>query len=232
MKAAFLTLLILGLQIRYDGATPVAHDDAIYPLLAQHQASIERKYKAGGYTFAEFSQWIHVESPAAAKLFPTLQFASVRWSERANPAAKKPVAQAIGLEKTLGVDRKKEKIVIELYGWGNYVAFGKLLVDHRIKLRDEEDAQLVWNAFCELHHKHWQHYKLQRISEREWRLGIFSYDQGISSFSGFRTIVTRTHCMKVTVDPESGRILSWKSIVDTSNKRKVPIPKRKGDPSI
>lgn len=230
MNIAFLVLLVLGFQIRYDGPTPVAEDDAIYRLLAQHQASIEKKYRDGGYALAEFSKWIHVDSPAAAKLFPSLQFASVRWSERANPTAKKGVAGlAIGLEKTLGIDRKTKSIVIQLYGSGNYMAFGELLINHRIKLRNEKDAERIWNAFCELHHKHWQDQKHQRISAHEWRLGISSYDQTVSSVTEFRTIVTRTHYTSVTIDPESGRILSWKGTVDTSNKRKVPIPKRECD---
>jgi hypothetical protein len=232
MKTALLAILVLGFQIRCGGATPVAPDDKIYPLLAEHQASVEKKYKNGGRAVAQFGRWFHIESTAAARLFPTLRFASVRYHECPHPGAKKrALGLAFALPMTLAIDPENMKIATELFGNGDDESYGRLLVDHRIGIRNEQDAELVWHAFCDLHRRHWKKdHGLRRMSEREWRLGIYTYDQTIASTGGFRTIVTRSHYRKIAVDPDSGHVLSWKSIMDTSNRRRVAIPKHGGDP--
>src|SRR5262245_34204175 len=106
MNAALLTLLLLPGQIRYDQAAVVAEDDEIFPVLARDQAVLEEKYRKGGVTILVFQKWVHVKSPKVSRLFPQLQFASVSWSEKATPAGKHVWGRALGLERTLGIDRK------------------------------------------------------------------------------------------------------------------------------
>lgn len=60
------------------------------------------------------------------------------------------------------------------------------------------------------------------MADTEWRLGRSGYDQTVASDGGFRTVVTRTHYKRVRTDPKTYRVLSWESVVDTSNERRVP----------
>jgi len=85
-------------QIRFDTSSAVPETDPIYPILAAHKASIEKVYEDGKSAQPNFSNWVRVKSPAAAQLFPKLQFASISWSERRHPEVKdRAVALAAGL---------------------------------------------------------------------------------------------------------------------------------------
>ena len=143
-----------------------------------------------------------VNSPATAQLFPKLQFASISRSWDGHPA------DDLGV--TVAIDTAAKRIVKELLRYGNYEKYGELLVDHRVTLRDAADAKLIWDAFCDIHHRHWKDHPLKKVSASEWHLGISQYDQ------------TRTHYMKVLVDPRTGQITSWESKVDSSDERKIP----------
>jgi hypothetical protein len=225
MNATLLTLMVLAGQIRYERATIVGEGEKLYPLLAREQGLMEGEYRQSGHATPVFEKWVHVKSPAAAKLFPDLQFFSVRWSEKAIPSNKgRPSGLAFGLERTLGIDPQKKLVVVTMYNSGYYEPFGKLLVDRKVKIRDDGDALLVWQAFCDVHHHHWMDYALRKIDDESWRLGIFRYDQTVASDENSQTVVTNTHYMNVGVDPESHQIVSWKSVVETSDRREVPKP--------
>ncbi|MBM80609.1 MAG: hypothetical protein CMJ78_08460 [Planctomycetaceae bacterium] len=201
----------------------IVQDSELHPIVMKHQAEVEQKYVEGKCKLATFTKWCEVNSSAAEKMFPNWRYAAVRWDEKRNPKWKKPVSLAARLSKTLVIDAKRKKIVAELYGWGNYEAFGKLIVDRRVKIKDAKQARLVWTAFCELHRKFSPTAKIERASDNEWRLGISSYDQTVASSTKAKTVVTRTHYTRVTTDPKTSRMLTWKSIVETSNKREVAI---------
>jgi len=62
-----------------------------------------------------------------------------------------------------------------------------------------------------------------KISDNEWKLGISSYDQTISTDDASKVVVTRTHYTKIITGTNTNEIIEWKSIVDTSNERKVSI---------
>jgi hypothetical protein len=179
-------------QLRAGEDKLVAKTDPIFPTLDAFRASLANDYEKGKQIRAIFSAWRHVDSTAAAKLFPNLQFASLSWSMERHPEAKESVALAAGLEVTLAIDRTTKRQAAVLYCWGNHDEYGKLLIDHKIPLRDEKEAHLVWDAFCELHHHGSKTAPLKKVSPTEWHLGISSYDQTIRHPS--REGVTRANC--------------------------------------
>jgi len=122
----------------------------------------------------------------------------------------------------VAIDTTTKRFVEELPCWGNYEAYGKLLVDHRVPLRDTADAKLVWDVFCDVHHRHWKHYPLKKVLANEWHLGIYRYAQTTSVVDEIKTEVTRTHYTKVLVDPKTGQVNSWESKMDSSDERKIP----------
>ncbi len=206
----------------FHGAAPIPKTDSIYPVLAAHQAAIAKRYEDGKCARPLFSDWMRVNSPAAAKLFPKLQFASISWSLRRHPEAKGSVALAEGLKVTVAIDAATKRIIKELHCGGNYEAYGKLLVDRRALLRDAAEAKLVWEAFGDIHHIGSKKWPCKKVSASEWHLGISRSDQTKSVADGFKTVVTQTYYAKVLVDSKTGRITSWESKVDSSDERKIP----------
>lgn len=230
MKPALTLLLLLAAlvslavgQIRFEQAVEVSKDDPIYPFLAEYQATVGAAYKKNPTVRPVFSSWIRVDSPAAARLFPQLRFASVSLSEMPDPkAGKPPVGLAYRIETTLAVNLTTKRTEATLPANGNYEAFGKMLVDRGVPLRDEADANTIWEAFCELHHRHWKDYPAKKVSASEWHLGLFRDDQILSTTDTSKVEVTRTHYMKVVVDPTTSHVSSWESLVDTSEERTIP----------
>lgn len=195
-------------QIRFETSTVVPKTDPMYPVLAERKALIE----SCNATQPTCSDWVWVHSPAAAQLFPELQFASLSWDG----------GNARGLEVTAAIDTASKRIVKELFSWGNYESYGELLVDHRVPLRDAAEAKLVWDAFCDIHHRHWKDDPLKKVSASEWHLGISRDDQTTSVVGELETVVTRTYYTKVLVDPKTGQITSWESKMDSSDEPKIP----------
>lgn len=178
MKFLLSTLLTLTFtaelrsQIRLDNAKYVTTSDAIYPTLAEYRGRIQRRYAADGNIIPTFSQWIDVQSAVATKLFPSLHFAAISWDENANPQAKTKLAGlAHGLQITIGVEKDAKGIQCELFGSGNYEPFGELLARNQVRIRDAADANTVWEAFCDLHFKHWKEQAAIKQSDSLWHLG-------------------------------------------------------------
>ncbi|HYE19054.1 MAG TPA: hypothetical protein VEA69_11455 [Tepidisphaeraceae bacterium] len=211
-------------QIR-PGVPAVEAGDQIAPVLAKQREQIVAQYAKDGRIVPQFEAWVKVESPAAAKLFPGLRFASIEWNESLAPGTDGgAIGLAAGLQTTIAIDPKAGAVIAELSGHGNYEAFGEMLAKWRAPLRDQVDATTIWAAFCAIHHKHWMDQPHERVSDAEWRLGRYSYDQTVASDGGFKTVVTKTHYKLVRVDPATGRVTGWKSRVDSANERKVPVP--------
>jgi hypothetical protein len=208
-------------QLRNDPTNAISKDDPIYPPLAAYQTAMQRREEEGKQFRSTFQDWIRVDSPAAARLFPNLRFASLRWDMHRHPEAKGPLALAVGLELVAAIDTTTHRVVRELWCHGNHEEFGKLLVDHKVTLRDATEAKLVWDASCVLYGQGSKTAPLKKMSASEWRLGISSYDQTTSVVDGVKTVVTRTHYTRVLVDPKTARITSWESRVDSSNERKM-----------
>ncbi len=173
----FLLLLVLipdlvVAQIQYENAILMEKSDPIYPVIKARQMEIEKKYEAGDYAVAQFTPWIRVDSPAVAKLFPHLRFASVMWSEGASPKSKThQVGRALGLELTVGVDVKSLQATCELLDYGNQEAYAQMLKDAKVRIVTREDAKTVWEAFCALTRHHWEANPAIKVSDTVWRLG-------------------------------------------------------------
>jgi len=165
-------------QIRYETAIRVTKSDPIYPVLEERRNQIEQQYEETKRALPVFSDWVQIRSPAAARLFPSLRFAGISWSERAHPDVKdRTVNLAFGLQTTVGVETSSNRIQVELSGFGSYEAFGGLLATNRVHIKDAVDAKAVWEAFCDLHFKHWQSQPAVKKSEKIWHLGDVTIDQ-------------------------------------------------------
>jgi len=160
-----------------------------------------------------------LDGNASRALFPSWRFYTFSYSNyRREGFESAAVHLAGGLGHTLAVSDDPSKTV-RLHYHGNYEDYGDLLTKNKISIRDAKDARLVWDAFNEIHRKGWSGYELKSVSDIEWWLGIYSYDQTISVVDGKKTVVRRTHYMKVMTDPGTGQIRKWESIVETSNGR-------------
>jgi hypothetical protein len=209
-------------QSRYDQANIIPKNDAIYPILAECRSAMQKREEEGKQVRSTFRDWIKIDSPAAAKLFPNLRFASLVWDMHRHPEYKGEVSLALGLEMVVAVDTKTNRLAKELWVYDNHDEFGKLLADYKATLRDAAEAKLVWDASCDIYGKGSKMAAMKKIADSEWHLGITSYDQTTSVVDGFKTVVTRTHYMRVLVDPKTGQITSSGTKVDSSNERKVP----------
>jgi hypothetical protein len=209
-------------QTRHDPANIISNKDAIYPVLAEYRAAMQKREEEGKQVRSTFRDWIKVDSPAAAKLFPNLRFASLVSDMHRHPEYEGQVSLAQGLEMVVAIDTKTNRLARELWVHNNHDQFGKLLADYKVTLRDAAEAKLVWDASCDIYGQGSKTAPMKRISESEWRLGIESHDQTTSEVDGFKTVVTRTYYTRVLVDPKTGQIISSATTVDSSNNRKVP----------
>ena len=220
MSLQLLLCCVLGV----DGVLPkpevIAKTDPVYSVLMAHQKSMLAEYEKGRCKLPEFAQWQPLRSKAASSLFPNHRFATITWNERRHPKATKPVSLAAMLRKTLVIDEKKNRIVRELYAWGNYEPFGEMLIKHGVQLKTDADAQLILQAFLALHRKGSSQLN-EQVTDNEWRLGVSQYDQSVASDEVSKTVVTRKHYTRVTSHPETHVVTSWKSVVETSNRRRV-----------
>jgi hypothetical protein len=236
-RIVFFAPLVVGLLLAIDGlkshshaqtdnrlikATAVKESDPIFPVLEARKAAIAKPYEEGKLAQPVFTRWAQVDSPTVAQLFPKLRFASISYDLRPHPESNGRVSLAGGLGMTLAIDRATHRLEREFPTTGNYEAYGKLLVDLQIPIRNAADAKLVWDAFCDIHGRGSKSAEIKKVSAAEWHLGISRYDQTISVTEGIRTDVTRTHFMKVLVDEKTGHVALWESNVETSPERKTP----------
>ncbi len=209
-------------QTRHDPANIISKKDAIYPVLTEFRTAMQKREEEEKQVRSTFHDWIKVDSPAAAKLFPNLRFASLVWDMHCHPESKERVSLAQGLEMVVAIDTKTNRLAKELGVYDNHDKFGKLLADYKATLRDAAEARLIWDASCDVYGQGSKTAPLKKITDSEWQLGIQSHDQTTSVVDGFKTVVTRTYYMKVLVDPKTGQIISSATTVETSNTRNVP----------
>lgn len=209
-------------QTRYDPANIISKMDPIYPALAEYKAKMQKREEEEKQVRSTFHDWIKIDSTAASKLFPDLRFASLVWDMHRHPEYKGPISLAAGLEMVVAIDAKTKRIARELWVYNNHDEFGKLLADYKVTVRNAAEAKLVWDASCEIYGMGSKTDPMKKISDSEWHLGITSYDQTTSVVDGFKTVVTRTHYMKVLVDAKTGQVVSSATTVDTSDIRKLP----------
>lgn len=163
-----------------------------------------------------------IESTDATTLFPGWAFYSIEFSNYMKPGFEEAlIGLAFGLGETFAVPPGAGE-PMALFHSGNYEAFGELLKRTQVTVGNTGDAKRVWDAFCGVHRKSWRRHPIEEVSTTEWKLGVYSYDQGIADDGKFRTIVKQTHFKRLTIDPESQRVAGWKSVVETSDERREP----------
>ena len=206
-------------QLRQNSDLRVKDDTPALAALTAVQNGIQSAYDEHKLILPGFSAWYRVNSPSGAILFPGLEFYTISWNENLHPDRPEDsplIGRALGLEKTVAIESKTNKVS------DDYSGFWNELVERKIAITNRKDAIQIWNAFCEIHHKHWQSSPCRKVSPTEWRLGISSYDQTVAADEKTKTIVTRTHYQKVLIDEATGAIISFESVVDTDNERTIP----------
>lgn len=203
--ATVLTLSVASAQMRLDQLTEVEDSDPAVPALKEWQQGIEARYRQGGFIVPAFSSWFALSFDSLKTLFPQHRFFAISWSEGAAPGMEKEaIGLAVGLEATLVCDAAG-KTIKELHHTGNYEAFGELLNAARVTIRTNDDAKLVWNAFCDIHQRHWQKQPAMKVDDKTWHLGKVTIDR-------FR------YYYKVLLDDES-RVVSAKLHADEIKKQ-------------
>ncbi len=146
------------------------------PALAKWQQDIIAKYAKTAIAEPLFASWHELPFATLKKLFPERRFFTNAWMERPVPGKEKEAIGLGGGEYTLICDRNG-KLVSEIYHYGNYDPYGSLLAANKVSIRSPEDAKLVWDAFCDLHQKHWKDQPAIQVSDTVWHLGDKTIDR-------------------------------------------------------
>jgi hypothetical protein len=168
---------VLASQEPYRSRTRrVTMDDPAQDILQDWKKETKARYNKQGLIRPDFGPWSEIESKPLQKLFPSHRFFTISWNEMPiDPDKGDTVGRAFGLYVTLAVDQNSGK-KSEHFGFGNYEKFGTLLKHNSISIRTQEDARLVWDAFCDLHKKHWKNQGIKRIDSATWHLGVITID--------------------------------------------------------
>jgi hypothetical protein len=177
VKARILLLLlstpVLFAQIRWDAVTSVAPDDPCMPVIREWQQKLLENYnddRFGRLARPDFLRWAELPFPSLKALFPQHRFFTITWSERPVPGKEKEaVGLAAGLEETLVCDSDSK--LVKLPNPGSHGEFGQLLAANKIALRTADEANLIWEAFCDFYQKHWKGRPALKVSDTVWHLG-------------------------------------------------------------
>ena len=151
--------------------------DSVTPTLNQWQAEVIERYRKSGHTQPQFGPWLEIPSESLRRLFPDLRFITIHWNEVAAPGTTEKFASRAGDLFVVLADKSAKQTTLEFFGYGNYEEFGSLLSQHGIAINSPDDATLVWNAFCDLHQKHWKDQGIEKIDDRTWHLGVITIDR-------------------------------------------------------
>jgi len=199
---------------------PVTESDPIFPLLVEHRNAVASEYEKRDLN-AKIREFTSIDTPSCKELFPELRFVSYNWS--ITPKIPDQKWSYTILEKTLAVDEAKGRIVVVIPPDDTFV---KLLTDHAVKIRDEADAKLVWNSYCETHNRPWWDYGIERVGDSEWRIGVHKSEGTIATNASFGTIESGLHFHSVLISPKTYLIESWKYVSQVSGRRQVPIEEK------
>lgn len=155
----------------------VAESDPIYRTLTTWKEKVTNKYSKSGYSRPEFGSWSEIPSESLKSLFPEFRFFTIHWNEVPIKERKneEPASRAYGLYIMLACRIDREEWT-ELFGYGNYEEYGRLLARERVTLNTDEQARMIWDGFCDLHQKHWRNQGFERKSDTVWHLGMTIID--------------------------------------------------------
>jgi hypothetical protein len=179
----------------------VPEDDPIQPTLNAWKEKVTKRYAETCYSRPAFGSWSEIPSDSLKTLFPEHRFFTIHWNEMPIEEGKddKLVSRAYGLYVTLAC-RKDKAEWIEIFGFGNYEEYGRLLAQENVILSTEEQARVIWEGFCDLHQKHWKDQGIERKDDTIWHLGVI-------------TIRDFHYYYRVNVD-ELGKVISGKLHAD------------------
>ncbi|MCK4789288.1 MAG: hypothetical protein KAV87_36435 [Desulfobacteraceae bacterium] len=154
----------------------IAKDNPDLVILNKWQEKTQKKYDETGLINPQFSFWSEISTLALLKLFPAYRFYTISWNENATDTGKeRHVSCAYGLYTMLSIHQETDEMK-EYFGYGNYAPFGELLAMEKIQITSEEQAKLVWDAFRDLHQKHWKNQTIKQMNTKKWHLGVIAID--------------------------------------------------------
>ena len=214
-----VNLIVYGQELNSNilkmyGLTPINEKDVHWNVV---QSEIERitKIDPNSLTGNRINYYGLINTKDANSLFPNWKFYLFTYSMYKINVADR-ASLAFGLKSTLAVSDSNPIKTFVIYNSIDYEKFLKL---NKISIHDVNDAKLVWNSWCEIHRKGTKDLKVEKISDNEWRLGINSNEQTISSDNEFRTVAKITSFFKITTDPNTYQITKCKDEVQISDKR-------------
>ncbi len=155
-------------------------------------------------------------------IFPGWKFYLIRYSTYKKDGfedAEVSIAYNLGFTLAISPDANK---TIELGHYGNFEAYGKLLKEAEIVLKDEDDAKLIWEAFCFIHQKWWLNHEVKKVTDSLWHLGISYQEQTVSITEKGKTIRKRTSYFRVETDSSNGIVKHGKLTGDAGEFETVP----------
>ena len=202
------------------GLIPVSENDVHWNIV---QSEIERitKLDPNSLTGNRIDYYGLLKTKDANSLFPNWKFYLFTFSMYAiNPADKNRVSMALGLKSTLAVSDSNTVKTFVIYNSNDYEKFLKL---NKISIRDANDAKLVWKSLCEIHKGGTKDLEVEKVSDNEWKLDVYSYKQTVSSDNEFRTVINVKRFYKITTDPDTYLITKSKYESKTSDRYQEKI---------
>ena len=148
-----------------------------------------------------------VRHESLEQLFPRIGFVSIPRAILPRPDIRDDFAttESTGI---VGLDGRDTKV------WRFHIAgnmeFGRLLHSHAILLRSQEDAELIWAAFCAVHGQRWHNGQHRQIDDRTWWLnwersedevqGMCDHYYEVMTDSEGRVLQGESKCQQVAVD--------------------------------
>lgn len=138
MKRLILAILMLTTrcfaQIRYEDLKLMDAKDPARPALEAWKRKVLEGYEKSFVEVSFNSVWYEMPFASLKRLFPNYRFFAIEWNERPVKGKEKEVIGLGGGEYTL-VCSKDHKVVYEIYHYGNYELYGKLLADRKAVIR-------------------------------------------------------------------------------------------------
>lgn len=124
-----------------------------------------------------------LEGEAMKKVYPGWRFYLIAWTEADADPKNHMLGRAMSPNYTLAID-PGGKITKLYYSYPN----GELLVEPRIRIRSQEDAELIWKAQCEIFRRGDETSKCEKVSATEWKLGVHSFASDGKTLTVFVTV--------------------------------------------
>ena len=148
---------------------PLAADDAARQIVEAEFAGIAANFDPRN-TVVKFHEPFEIVSTAAKTIFPGYRFFLVAWEEFDADPKRHMLGRASDPHYFLAVapDGTKTKL--------HEVPDGELLVEARIRIRSQEEVDLVWKALREIRNRRSGRESSAKVSDTEWKLGFIVFE--------------------------------------------------------